>query len=305
MALVPLPEDFGHLTGSERLAASRSLCVALERGDIVFFPRTPVQLSESDLSFLRAQRQSEAAYHKNVAYRPLEQRLTGYAGEDVSRMRDIMARFSESARSILTDVLVPYRFDLDFASFRPLQEQNRRAKLHARNDLLHIDSFPTRPTHGRRILRFFVNIHPAMDRVWKTGPAFPELAQRYARSSGLLAKAERGGVGQQLALIAGKIGIPVHLRPAYDRFMLAFHNWLKENIDFQSAPEHPRRQFPPMSSWIVFTDTLSHAVLSGQYALEQTVLVRRESLLSPEIAPVAIVEQLMHHAPSGAGAEPV
>ncbi|MGH9466884.1 MAG: Kdo hydroxylase family protein [Terriglobales bacterium] len=30
----------------------------------------------------------------------------------------------------------------------------RAAKVHARNDLMHVDSFPTRPSRGRRILRF-------------------------------------------------------------------------------------------------------------------------------------------------------
>ncbi|MGH3184455.1 MAG: Kdo hydroxylase family protein, partial [Streptosporangiaceae bacterium] len=31
----------------------------------------------------------------------------------------------------------------------------------------------TRPSRGRRILRFFVNVNPSEPRIWKTGPAFP------------------------------------------------------------------------------------------------------------------------------------
>ncbi|MBV8675788.1 MAG: Kdo hydroxylase family protein, partial [Planctomycetaceae bacterium] len=53
-----------------------------------------------------------------------------------------------------------------------------------------------------------------------------------------------------------------------------------------------RWEFPPDSTWIVFTDTTSHSCISGQYALEQTFIVRRESLVSPDKAPIAILERM-------------
>ena len=37
---------------------------------------------------------------------------------------------------------------------------------------------------------------------------------------------------------------------------------------------------------------VSHAVLSGRYALEQTFIVARDSLALPEKAPIAILERL-------------
>jgi hypothetical protein len=37
---------------------------------------------------------------------------------------------------------------------------------------------------------------------------------------------------------------------------------------------------------------VSHAVLSGQFALEQTVILSRGSLVAPESAPIAILERL-------------
>jgi hypothetical protein len=37
---------------------------------------------------------------------------------------------------------------------------------------------------------------------------------------------------------------------------------------------------------------VSHAVLSGQYALEQTFIVARASLALPDRAPIAILERL-------------
>jgi hypothetical protein len=43
---------------------------------------------------------------------------------------------------------------------------------------------------------------------------------------------------------------------------------------------------------MVYTDTVSHAVLSGQYALEQTLLVAPEAMVRPEIAPLGVLEQM-------------
>jgi hypothetical protein len=43
---------------------------------------------------------------------------------------------------------------------------------------------------------------------------------------------------------------------------------------------------------MVLTDMVSHAVLSGQFALEQTVILARESLVAPDKAPIAILERI-------------
>lgn len=271
----------------------RACCETLEQGGIVYFPQIPLRLPEEDLAFLRAQKQSDAAYHKNIAYRPLQDRLTGYAGEDEERMRSVLRAFSTQALGYLRQFLRPYQWDVEYASFRPLQEQNRKAKLNARNDLIHVDSFPTRPTHGKRILRFFTNIHPTMQRVWKTGPAFPELARRYAETSGLMRQYRRRRSGRDWRERLAGMGLPVKIHPAYDQFMHGFHNWLKANEAFQTDPSHPVVEMAPLSSWLAITDTASHAVLSGQYALEQTILIHTGSLLLPEVSPRQVLESLV------------
>jgi len=43
---------------------------------------------------------------------------------------------------------------------------------------------------------------------------------------------------------------------------------------------------------MVFTDMVSHAVLKGRYALEQTFVVARTSLVLPDKAPIAILERI-------------
>ena len=57
-------------------------------------------------------------------------------------------------------------------------------------------------------------------------------------------------------------------------------------------PEKSRVEFPAGSTWMVFTDMVSHAVLKGRYALEQTFLVARDSLVLPDKAPIAILERI-------------
>ena len=74
--------------------------------------------------------------------------------------------------------------------------------------------------------------------------------------------------------------------------MHRFHNFLKDNERYQETARAEVVSFPPGSTWMVFTDMVTHAVLSGQFALEQTFLIARRSLTLPEQAPVAVLERL-------------
>src|SRR6202044_4252352 len=87
----------------------------------------------------------------------------------------------------LSQFLAPYapHWTLDFASYRPLEEKGRDLPLHKRNDLMHVDAFPSRPTRGGRILRVFTNLNPTTPRVWRTTESFRALAQQYAKQAGL------------------------------------------------------------------------------------------------------------------------
>jgi hypothetical protein len=81
-------------------------------------------------------------------------------------------------------------------------------------------------------------------------------------------------------------------RTPYDMFMLRFHDYLKENTAFQANCPKIRLEFPPLGTWVVFTDSVAHAVMSGQYAIEQTFLVPPESLVAPQYAPYRILEKI-------------
>jgi hypothetical protein len=205
-----------------------------------------------------------------------------------------MRQYSKSVVAFLAGFLSPYqaKWELDYASFRPQEEQGRDLPLRKRNDLLHTDAFPTRPTHGARILRFFNNIHPSRTRDWVVGDPFATIVRQFAPAeiapspdSGLSRVAK--GVGRAVGLGAA---LPSIKRSPYDDFMMRFHNFLKENGRFQAECAKYPWQFPARSSWMVYTDTVPHAVLAGQYALEQTLLVKPEALVAPETSPLKVLE---------------
>jgi hypothetical protein len=206
-------------------------------------------------------------------------------------MRDYSHRAIDFTASFLSRYARDWK--VDFASFRPIEEEGRRVALRSRNDLIHVDSFPSRPSHGDRLLRIFTNIHPERPRVWVTSDPFEALASQYATQVGLPRRPTSMIKVRDAALkVLSSVGLPVVYRPPYDQFMLRFHHFLKESEAFQSGCPKERWEFPPNSSWIVFTDTTSHSCISGQYALEQTFIVRKGSLAFPEKAPIAIMERM-------------
>ena len=273
----------------------------LENGDILLLKQSSLLPPEDDCAFLFSVRQADSRYHKNIAYRGHQDRVTGFAGSagDAGRLRRVLRAYSQRAQQLVTELFAPYAllWQRDFTSFRPVEEGGRQLPLKARNDLLHVDSFPTRPTHGDRILRVFTNINPTRSRVWLTAEAFEVQAKRMATSAGLSDFASQAcspwhHLRRRLTRMANSIGIPLRDRSPYDRFMHEFHHYLKANQDFQENTPKWQCEFPPGSSWIVFTDAVPHAVLSGQFALEQTFIVPRAALLLPDKAPVHILEEL-------------
>jgi hypothetical protein len=253
-------------------------------------------IPKPDREFLLAQRQSGGRLHKNIAYRPESDRVTGYAGRgaDADRLRAILRTYSRNAVATLARLFPTYPdgWLVDYASFRPLEEETRDLPTKSRNDLIHVDAFPTRPTRGGRILRFFTNLHPEREREWISGGTFERLASRYAESSGLLREALAFRRAPLSTRLLHALGVRRAVPSAYDVFMTKFHDYLKSSSEVQGSPERERIRFPPGSSWIVMTDAVSHAVLSGQFALEQTVIVERRALAAPETAPAAILERL-------------
>jgi hypothetical protein len=276
-------------------SASTVLAERLERCEVVFYKACPFPLPQGDDQRFLVE-QNLAGGHKNISFNPHTGKIGGFrfqSSAQAERLRELLAAFSRHVTGWLANMLPQYArsWRLDKASLRPEEEATRHLRLTARNDLLHVDAFPTRPTGGDMILRLFTNIHQLKPRVWMTSDPFGALAPRYASDAGLgkVAKHPKGTVAGRLL---GAFGGVQAKRSAYDRFMLGFHDYLKFNGEYQQSCAKYRFEFPPDSTWMVFTDVVPHAVLSGQYALEQTVIVARESLARRENAPIEILQGL-------------
>jgi hypothetical protein len=298
--------DFKHPTGWINVAdgqeRARWYCRQLELGHVLFFADIPFDIPEKHLKFLLSQHQTISHYHKNISYSPRQDSLRGFSAsspEDLAQMRNVMRNYSREVTHFLSRFLSPYaeNWSLDLASFRALEEKGRQLPQHKRNDLIHIDAFPSRPTGGSRILRVFTNINPNQPRLWITTDRFDVLARRFTKDAGLNQIAARASSKMSRFLksairLMRAVGLPVIDRSPYDKFMLKFHNYLKENSSFQEKCVKTCLEFPPRSTWIVFTDAVPHAVLSGQFALEHTYIVPISALLLPHKAPIRVLEEL-------------
>ncbi|WP_420447745.1 Kdo hydroxylase family protein [Candidatus Palauibacter sp.] len=288
------------------------LADALERGEIVFFPACPVELPpDRDLERLRAElpRQLKA---KNVSFHPEGGRLRGVRGHGGLRdaVRATLTAHGASVRAFLRDCLpgLTAGWTVGTTSFRPIQERGRGLSAHASNELIHFDAGAYGATDGDRILRFFVNVNPEEDRVWCTKGTFPDVFARYGAEAGVagggpLERGARDRLRGRLLKGIAKAGLGEAVladSSPYDRRMRRFHNYMKDTPSFQERDETWREiRFPPFSAWMVLTDMVSHASVSGRHALVDTFILRLAACRRPELAPINI---LRGRAGSGPGA---
>jgi len=284
--------------------ASRDLSDALEDGKIIFFPRCPFDLpSPQDLEFLKEQLPAHLD-RKNVSYYPTDDRLVGLgAGSEVAhRARAILRGHADRVQTFLRARMPEFTrgWTVGTTSFRPLQEKGRRLSAHASNERVHIDAGAYGATHGKRILRFFVNVNPVEDRVWATRGTFIDVLSRHGHAAGIvppyplaqgpwdrgrsraLGALERWGVSRARMIDSSP----------YDRLMRRLHNFMKDDPGFRDGHDgYQQISFPPFSAWAVLTDGVSHACLSGQHALVDTFLIALESCHRPEQSPYQVLQR--------------
>jgi hypothetical protein len=287
----------GGENSADKDARARALCRELEAGKILLFAKLPYEFPSDEREFLLSREWNELRLHKNVSYRPADDVMRGFSGDHgtETHLHHIVRNYSAHVVKFLSDFLRPYagKWKRDFASFRPFEEQGRDLSLHKRNDLLHVDAFRLRPTRGGRILRVFTNLHATKPRVWYAIGDFGYVAEKYAADAGVSRFAARNSaLRRSVSRWAAGLGLARLSRTPYDRFMLRFHDYLKESDDFQRNSPKVRLEFPPGATWMVFTDGVAHAAMSGQFAMEQTLLIPPGALVAPESAPYRILERI-------------
>ena len=259
---------------------------ALEAGDLVFLPdlRFAVEATEA-LLFTP----SILGSSKNASYDPASGRLGGatVTGQDAETLRGFIRRFSEWAASLVARLLPAYgdRVTRGRASFRPAEIAGRKTRWRKDDTRLHVDSFPATPSGGRRILRVFSNVNPdGRARAWRLGDDFEAVARRFAPEL----RVPLSGTGHLLALLR----VTKTRRSPYDALMLQLHDRMKEDDTFQKESPQSRVDLPAGSTWLAFTDQVSHAATAGQHQLEQTFLLPVEAMLEPDRSPLRILERL-------------
>lgn len=259
---------------------------ALEGGKVVFFPHLSFMLTDEERTLLRPDKVDPRS--KNISYDIRRDRLgnTVCSDEEATVLKELIKRYALCSKKLLDTLFPHYTATIKQAktSLRPVEIQGRPSSYRKDDSRLHVDSFPSSPVKGYRILRLFTNINPdGKSRVWRTGEPFPEVINKIAPR----VSPPRAVVARLLSFLKVTKG----LRSPYDHYMLQIHDTMKADTDYQQSAPQEEIHFPPGSSWMVYTDQVSHAAMSGQHVLEQTFYLPPHGLKEPSTSPLAQLEK--------------
>ncbi len=262
----------------------------LESGKVLFFPQLVFRLAEAERRFVSEQWSDGKA--KNISLRGEGSILQGARGSDegIAQLRAVIARFAEQASSLVEGLFPRYVGHLrrGFTSYRTARVEGRVTSWRKDDTRLHVDSFPSNPTGGLRLLRVFTNVNPAgLPRVWRVGEPFADHARQF------FPKASRPLPGH--AWLLDRLGITKSRRSEYDHYMGQLHDLGKADLDYQRNSPQVTFEFPAGSTWVVYSDQVLHAVMAGQFMLEQTFYLEPEHLVNPAAGPLGILERLAGH----------
>ena len=270
----------------QAVVGSEAWRAALESGKVLFFPNLGFELQQQERELLRPDIRDPGA--RNISLN-VDGTLKGAAGDTATQLAlaAMIGRFREQALALIAALLPFYALALRLAptSYRPMQVESRRQSWRADDRRLHVDAFPSRPNYGERILRVFANVNPdGAPRVWRVGEPFETVARQF------LPKAKPYSAWQARALQA--LHVTKSLRSEYDHLMLQLHDGMKRDMAYQQNSPQETVPFPAGSVWVCFSDQTSHAVMSGQYMLEQTLHLPAGHAYDKAASPLAILQRL-------------
>jgi hypothetical protein len=268
-----------------------SATASLEQGKILFFPQLHFHLSPQEIPLLSPQLGDGSA--KNISLNIHTEVLRGARGaeSEIRLLKTLLKRYAVHSARLLKSLIPDYARALQTGrtSLRTVEIEGRRAPSYKKDDTrLHVDAFPANPNQGKRILRMFCNIHPAgKPRVWRVGAPFEEVANHFLPHI----PRQLPGSGHVLKTLK----ITKSLRTPYDHIMLNIHDRMKKNQDYQHTVPYTEIAFPAPGAWMVYTDQVSHAALSGQHVLEQTFYLPVSAMQDENRSPLRILEKMTGH----------
>ncbi len=259
---------------------------ALENGQVVYCPNLSFDLDEKEKRYLSTG--IADAKSKNVRYDIHSDELGGTTLPPAERvgLQHLVRRFAVKSLELVEHLFPHYQGKLAQArtSFRPIEAQGRPSTYRKDDTRLHVDAFPSSPTAGKRILRVFTNVNPqGMPRHWRVGEPFSQVVDKFVsklpKPSKLAAK-----LMQITKITRGE-------RTPYDHYMHKLHNAMKADLDYQKFASQEDVYFLPGSTWLVYSDQVSHAAMSGQFMFEQTFYLPVNDMLDEKKSPLRILER--------------
>lgn len=263
---------------------------ALEKGQVLFFPQLSFLVNENETPIFSSDYINLKS--KNISFNKLTGELRGIVSTisqaNFELLHAFLFRFADHAHQLVHALFPHYKDALmtGRTSFRPVEVNNRISSYRKDDTRLHVDAFPANPNQGLRILRVFSNINPhGQSRVWRLGEPFELVTKQF------FSKLKKPFPGSSALLHLLKI--TKKRRTLYDHYMLQLHDAMKADMDYQQQAQQEEFHFPPNSTWVVQTDHVSHAAMSGQYLLEQTFYLPVQAMIDPARSPLRVLEKLM------------
>ena len=265
--------------------------LALESGKVLFLPNLSFSLSQDENPLLSPEIVDPKS--KNISYDIKTDRVGGSrCSENMeAKLRLMIQRYALNSRSLFEHLFPRYVEHANQArtSFRPVEASGRHLSPRKDDTRLHVDSFPANPVKGKRILRIFTNVNPhGKPRVWRLGEPFPDVVQKMGPKT----KKPLPGSSFFLQLFR----LTKSTRSLYDHYMLQIHDAMKMDNSYQNSAPQKEVHFPPGSSWIVYSDQVSHAAMSGQHLFEQTFYLPTTAMLNPTTTPQHVLEKYFQKA---------
>jgi hypothetical protein len=275
--------DWHHtFTHDQQAAAVR----ALERGQVLCFPLLACPVSPAEQRFLSPDVLDGS---KNVSYDPATGAVGGTScvGSEKAELARLIGGFAVRTTRLLHNLLPMYRAGLrrGRTSLRPAEVAGRVTSWRKDDTRLHVDAFPSQPSRDKRLLRVFSNVNPhGRPRRWRVGEPFAAVARRFWPKL-------RGPLPMS-GLLLRLFHVTKSTRTGYDHFMLQLHDTMKADGDYQKRAEQVVHDFPPGSTWVCYTDQVSHAALAGQHQFEQTFRLPVKRMHDADTSPLRVLERL-------------
>ncbi len=258
----------------------RETTQALEHGQVVYLPKMAFLIREDEEDLLSPEILMTG--EKNVSFDIKAHRLSGVRDDRLHLKTEFMLeRFAHFSRGLVEQLFPKYQTAIRWGrtSYRPVEIDGRLTSKRKDDTRLHVDAFPSTPVDGHRILRVFSNVNPeGAPRVWHLGESFPKVLSQFSHRIPVYNPFK--------AHVLNWIKATRTLRSAYDHYMLSLHDTMKLDDAYQQNVSKTRFDFPSKSTWIVFTDQVSHAALRGQFLLEQTFYLPVDAMQNPELSPL-------------------